>query len=325
MAKLIYDIRNYRADDFEEFVRFHREIKKQGSSSPAMTWTIVERLQRPHYNPTQDLFLATAGKNIIGYLDVSRETGIDRIVLVGEINPAERRKGIATSLLNQALHYGSTTGIQRAHVNICEENVAAIELLHKLGFRLARRFIEFSLRLTDSQIPVLPETALSCRSLRYGEEQVLTDLQNRVFAGTWGFNPNTKEDIIHCLKLQGCSHHDVILLVKEDSIIGYCWTVPQINETHTSDGKTSRIYMLGVAPEHRRQGAGKLLLSAGLCYLKERETHSVVLTADSENTTACMLYLAAGFKATSTSLWYEKSLPCRAPFPNTPASPGIVH
>ena len=309
MSKLVYDIRNYCPEDFEEFVHFHREARKTESSlSPSITWAIAEQLHRPHYNPTKDLFLATASKKIIGYLDVSRETDIRRAVLIGEVHLAERRKGIATSLLNHALYYGSAIGIQRAHVNITEENQAATGLLNKLNFYLVRRYIELSLRLADSHIPALSETALRCRSLRHGEEPALADLQNRAFYGTWGFNPNTEEDIIHCLKLLGCSPSDIILLIKDDSTIGYCWTIPYIHKGLAPDDKTSRIHMLGIAPEYRGQGTGKILLSAGLRYLKERERVSVVLTVDSENTTARMLYLTAGFKIISTSLWYEKRL-----------------
>jgi mycothiol synthase len=309
MSKLMYDIRNYCPEDFDEFVHFLMEVRKaEPSLSPSIPWAIAEQLHRPHYNPTKDLFLATAGKKIIGYLDISRETNIKRIVLTGEIHPAKRRKGIATSLLNHALYYGSTIGIQQAHVNITEENQAATGLLNKLNFSPVRRYIELRLRLSDHHEPALSETNLHCRSLGYGEEQVLADLQNRVFYDTWGFNPNTKEDIIHCLKLLGCSPSDIILLLKGDSVIGYCWTVLQVHKGLAPDNKTSRIHMLGVAPEYRGQGTGKVLLSAGLRYLKERERASVVLTMDSENTTAHRLYLTAGFKIISTSLWYEKRL-----------------
>lgn len=309
MSKFVYDIRNYCPEDFEEFVLFHREIRNiEISLSSSLSWAIAEQLHRPRYNPTKDLFLATAGKKIIGYLDVSRETEINRIVLIGEVHPAERRKGIATSLINHAQYYGATIGIQRAHINITEDNKAATGLLNKLNFYPIRHYIELRLRLTSSYIPALSETALRCRSLQHGEEPVLVDLQNRTFHGTWGFNPNTEEDIIHCLKLQGCSHSDIILLLKGDSIIGYCWTVPYVHRRLAPDDKTGRIRMLGLAPEYRGRGTGKILLSAGLRYLKERGTASVVLTVDRENAAALRLYLSAGFKTISTSLWYEKRL-----------------
>jgi len=309
MSKFVYSIRNYCPEDFEEFVLFHREIRNVDVSlSSSLSWAIAEQLHRPRYNPTKDLFLATAGKKIIGYLDVSRETEINRIVLIGEVHPAERRKGIATSLVTHVQYYGATIGIQRAHINITEDNKAATGLLNKLKFYPIRHYIELRLRLAGSCIPALSDTALRCRSLRHGEEPLLANLQNRIFCGTWGFNPNTKEDISHCLKLQGCSPSDIILLLKEDSIIGYCWTVPYIHRRLAPDDKTGRIRMLGLTPEYRGQGIGNILLSAGLRYLKEKGSASAVLTVDSENTAALMLYLSAGFKNISTSLWYEKRL-----------------
>lgn len=309
MSKFVYSIRNYCPEDFEEFVLFQREIRNVDISfSSSVSWAVAEQLHRPRYNPTKDLFLATAGKKIIGYLDVSRETEINRIVLTGEVHPAKRRKGIATSLVNHAQYYGATLGIQRVHINVTEDNTAAIELLNKLKFYPIRHYIELRLKLANSYMPALSETGLRCRSLRRGEETVLADLQNRTFDSTWGFNPNTKEDIIHCLKLQGCSPSDVLLLLKEDSIIGYCWTVPNEHRRLAPDDTTGRIRMLGLAPEYRGRGTGKILLSAGLRYLKERGTSSVVLTVDSANTPALNLYRSAGFKTIAASLWYEKRL-----------------
>ena len=303
-------IRNYRPDDFESYVRFHEEARKLDLvPSHTLPLTITMRLHRPHYNPTQDLFLAIVDGTVIAYLDVSREAEIGRMVLDCMVCPDERRKGIATMLFNHATHYAAETGIQVVHINIASDNIAAKGLFQKLGFIFVRHFIEFSLNFADTPLPDVPETEFTCHHLRHGEEQVLVELQNRAFINTWGFNPNTVEDIVYSLKLQAGNPSDIILAFKENQIIGYCWTIPQAEKGISSVSQGGLIHMIGVASEYRGQGAGKMLLSAGLHYLKEKGADSVILTADRENADACNLYSSFGFRNISTMLWYERGLP----------------
>ena len=309
MNRLTCHIRNYRPDDFESYVRFHDEARKLVSvPSRTLPLMIAMQLHRPHYVPTQDLFLAIADGKVVAYLDVSRETEIGRVVLDCMVCPDERRKGIATALLDHATHYATEMGIQIVHVNIARDNVAAKGLLQGLGFTYVRRFIEFGLNFANTPLPHVTETEFTCRHLQNGEEQVLAELQNRAFINTWGFNPNTMEDIVYSLKLQAGNPSNIILAIIENQIIGYCWTVLQAGKGIPSVGQSSLIHMLGVDPEYRGQGTGKILLSTGLRYLKGKGTGSVILTADSENTDACNLYRSFGFRVISTSLWYERRL-----------------
>jgi len=302
-------IRNYRPDDFESYVRFHAEARKLDSiPSRTLPLTIAMQLHRPHYDPIHDLFLAIADGKVIAYLDVSRETEIGRMVLDCMVCPDERRKGIATALFGHATHYAAETGIQIIHVNIARDNIAAKGLLQGLGFTFVRRFIEFVLNFADTLLPNVTETEFTCRHLQYGEEQVLAELQNRAFINTWGFNPNTVEDIVYSLKLQAGNPSNIILAVKEKQIIGYCWTVLQAGKGISSTGQSSLIHMLGVNPEYRRRGTGKMLLSTGLRYLKGKGSDSVILTADSKNADACNLYRSFGFRVVSNNLWYERRL-----------------
>ena len=307
--RLTCHIRNYCPDDFESYIHFHDEAIKQVSApSRSLALTIAMQLNRPHYNPTQDLFLAIADGKIIAYLDVSRETEIGRMVFDCRVCPEERRKGIATALFNHALHYALETEFQIVHVNIASDSIAAIGLFEKLGFTFVRRFIEFGLTFTDTPLPDVPETDSTCRHLQHGEEQVLAKLQNRAFIDTWGFNPNTLEDIVYSLKLQSGTPSKIIVAVKENQMIGYCWTVQYAGKGISSVGQTNLVHMLGVDPEHRGKGTGKKLLFEGLRYLRRKGAGSVTLIADSENTAACNLYNSFGFTTISIRPWYEKRL-----------------
>jgi len=64
--------------------------------------------------------------------------------------------------------------------------------------------------------------------------------------------------------------------------------------------------MLGVDPDYRGRGIGRIALLAGLSHLKNKGVQVVELTVDSENEVACALYHSVGFQTLTSSLWYEK-------------------
>ncbi len=66
--------------------------------------------------------------------------------------------------------------------------------------------------------------------------------------------------------------------------------------------------MLGVDPDYRGRGIGKIALLAGLSYLKNKGIRVAEITVDSKNEVACALYRSVGFKLWTTTLWYEKAI-----------------
>jgi mycothiol synthase len=157
-------------------------------------------------------------------------------------------------------------------------------------------------------LPDAEEGALLRRHLQRGEEDRLTQIQNRSFAGTWGYNPNTVEEIVYRLNMTDSSPEDVILICEGDRPIGYCWTAIEPRENAVLGTNKGRIYMLGVDPDYRGRGIGRRALLAGLAYLKSRGMEVAELVVDSQNPAACALYESGGFRVSSTTAWYEKGL-----------------
>jgi ribosomal protein S18 acetylase RimI-like enzyme len=139
-----------------------------------------------------------------------------------------------------------------------------------------------------------------------GDEPLLAELQNRIFTGSWGFSPNSAEEIEYYLDLTQSRVSDVLLLKDGGNLIGYLWAHPSVwgDPAH----KKGRIHMFGIVAEYQGRGLGKKLLSAGLCDLKEKECKTVELTVDEANRPACALYESLGFKEKFSRLWYERSL-----------------
>ncbi len=302
MTEFPYIIRNYQTADFNNFVLLYLEAEQQEPIGRSATpQAINEKLSRPGYTPEKDLFVVETAGEIIGFMDMVPELGIKRVIADGWLLPEHRQKGLGRRLLDFARRRAGELGAGFVHVNIRNDNVAAKNILYKLGFKYVRRFLEIALDLTGLEQQELNQAAEGCRQLQEGEEEMLAQIQNRSFAGHWGYNPNTIESVNYHLNLSHRSPGDIVLLCEEGKVAGYCWT--EINPQGQG-----RIYMLGADPDYRGRGIGRKTLLAGLAYLKNKGVSNVWLIIDSENKTACSLYESVGFVPQTSYLWYEKAV-----------------
>jgi mycothiol synthase len=300
-----YTIRNYRPTDFDSYVQLRQEaegLEPLGRRvSPQAT---TESLNRPGYSPEKDLFVVERAGDVVGYMDMTPELDIGRVILDCWLRPKHRRKGLATKLLGYAMRRAKGLGARVLHVNVMENNEVARTVLAKLGFKCIRRFLEFKLDMDKLRWQEANQLTQEYYHLRHGEEAKLTRIQNRCFAGTWGYNPNTVATITYRTRLSHFSPEDVVLIGERDKVTGYCWTEIACGK----DERVGRIYMLGVDPDYRGKGIGKRLLLAGLARLRSKGARVIVLTVDSENEAACALYRSVGFELRANSLWYEKAV-----------------
>jgi mycothiol synthase len=309
MSKNTYTIRNYQHSDFDNYVRFRMAAEKREPSGKLLSPPhIAEELAVPKYFPERDLFVAEMAGSIIGYVSVFLELEIGRALVEGLVHQQHRKKRVATTLCTHALQHAKNSGVKVAQINMPETNTAGKSLMSSLDFRFIRHFLELMLDIDNTHWPDVNPGEFNMRPLQPGEEDKLTGLQNRCFTGSWGFNPNTTEDIIYRLNLSGCSPEDVSMAYQGDRPVGYCWTGKILIAGPDSHENKGLIHMMGVDPEYRSQGLGKKVLLAGLTYLKCNHIGRVALTVDEENPAARGLYESVGFKESMILEWYEKKL-----------------
>ncbi len=307
MSNSLYTIRNYQPKDFDEYVLLNIKAEKLEPTGRCISpQVIAERLGQPNYSPEQDLFIVEIDGGIVGFIDVTPELSIGRGILNCWVHPEYRRRGLATKLLGYATNRAKELGIKVVHINIVEDNVVAQRVLARLDFGLIRRFLELMLDIADVHWTDINQAALECRYLQRGEEDKLAQIQNRAFAGTWGYNPNTVEEITYQTNRKTRSLEDVVLTCDGDKVIGYCWTGIICEGEASVSKRKGRIFMLGVDPDYRGKEIGKRVLLAGLARLKSKGLQVAELTVDSENKAACALYKSVGFKVWTSSFWYEK-------------------
>ena len=303
-----YTIQNYHAKHFASFVLLKNEAQSLDAGGCYLSpQAIRESLRRPNYVPEQDLFLVEVSGEIVGYTDITNETGIGRVILDCYIQPHHRRRGLATRLFDYAGKRARALGAKIAHVNISRDNTIAQRVLVKLGFQPVRSFYELRLQLDKVFLPEIT-TRFSIGHFQKGDEDKLTVLQNRCFTGTWGYNPNTEEEVKYSIRRSNCELEGILIACDGDKPVGYCWTRLEYDEKQRSSKGRGRIFMVGVDPDYRNTGIGRSLLLAGLSYLQSRGLLVAQLTVDSENKVAFALYRSIGFEVHNSSWWYEKAL-----------------
>ena len=304
-----YTIRNYCPDDFDQYLRLQLESMQLDPCGRFISVKgLRDNLGRPNFEPQKDLFVAAFKDILVGYLSVTLEPGIQRALLDVLVHPRHRRKGIATELFSGGLQRVKESGIKSAQISVSETSASAKDFLNQLGFKFIRYFFEMRLDLNSIRLPTTQKNVHKSRKLKAGEENLLTEIQNRCFVDTWGFNPNTEKEIAYRLHMHGRSPDDVILTYLDDSPVGYCWTIIDAEENSKSEKNKGLIHMLGVDPGYRHQEIGKAILLNGLKDLKAKGVDIVELTVDSENPAACALYESVGFEVSAKMEWYEKTV-----------------
>jgi len=307
MSNSDYIIRNYRSGDLEACVELWL-LEGQDQTGHCTSPQIVEMwLQKPSFTPEETVLIAEKDGAIIGCLNITPELARKYAVIHCTVHPNHRRQGIATALINKSTERVIAMGATAASTDILENNTAAKQLLHKLGFRPMRQFIEMLIAL-NVKPTLISNPDIMIRHLEQNEEATLADLQNRAFAKHWGYNPNTVDEITYQLKQGNGSYQNVILARVDNKPVGYCWTTP-VTKTNPATGKKhGSILMLGVNPDYQGKSIGKAVLVTSLSSLFDRGIEVVEITADSVNEKALALYKSVGFKQQEISQCYEKVL-----------------
>ncbi len=302
-------VANIEPEDREKFQKFFRyAFLMKGEMWAGGSPLLKNNLGRPNYSPEKDIFLAEWNRRICGVVDVTPELRIERVIMDWFVNPAFPRKSVGRELLKYACERGRQMGAKRAHVCVPEEDKFTRDFFTGLGFEEARCFVELEARSTDSFSLASSIASPEVEHFKPGDEALLATTQNRIFLGSWGFCPNSPDEIRYYLRLTGSRWLDILLVRDAAKIAGYFWTHLVNKQRGMTSNNIWRIHMFGVDPEFQGQGWGKKILAAGLKHLRKRGATAVELTVDSENSPAITLYKSFGFKPKLRHFWYEKSL-----------------
>jgi mycothiol synthase len=303
-------IRNYRESDFTALNTLYAGAEENSLwEALGCARQLDMILRRPHYRPESDLFVAeTEGHTVGGYADVIREVRIGRVVMDVYVAPRLRRQGIGSRLVEKVVNRSASLGAGVVHTYIDQNRRGSRTFLKRAGFKSVRRYLVLERPADAGPEGERDFGELRLKAFQAGEEARLAEIQNESFSGSWGFCPNSPDEIRFFLELMQTRIEEVLVLWDGNEAVGYLW--PQVVDRRGHQaGKHGWIHMVGIRPDFRGRGWGKSLIEAGLWNFRERGVESVELTVDEKNRAAVNLYSALGFRTKSRKLWYEYILP----------------
>lgn len=265
--------------------------------------TFRDVLGQPGLEPTDNCFVSEQDGRIKGLALVFLEFPIGRSVIELMTSPDLAGSPIEMELVEKAVARAESQRLGVAHVCVLPES-GRVESLEQAGFSRVRTYLDMLWQNEEPPDLELPH-GFSVRSFQPGDTSLLTKVQNDTFTGSWGFSPNTEEQIKYRTRMANTSEDGILFLFEGDRPAGYCWTVM----APADNGVRGIIGMIGVVPEYRGKGVSRHILQAGLKYLRSIGLREVGLEVDGNNGPAIALYKSTGFETMAERHWFERVLP----------------
>ena len=298
-------IRKFRWQDLEQFTNLFNEVNGIADSEKAFDLEFMRQfLSQPSCDPEDNCYLAESQGRLVGFVLIDPELPIGRAVASGGVLESHRNQGMGRKLVRTATERARALKASVLDIEAPSDSGGARRILESEGFRAVKRY--WQMRWQRDELPPagLPR-GFSLRSFRLGQdEEGLTQLQNAAFGQSWGFCPNTVEQISARVRFKRCDPEGIMFVLDNSRLSAYNWTMRASGEA----GSIGWIAMTGVHPDYRGKGLGRVATVAGMEYLKSKGVDGIELEVDSENVAATSLYLGLGFEQVRQTVWFEKGL-----------------
>ena len=258
-------------------------------------------LSLPGLDPERDCFIAQDSGVDIGLAIVWPELPIRRAVMELGVLDASSAQAAVLALIEAAIARARQLEVSKLHIQIQSRDESKIRLLQEFGFQPVRRYATMRWRggtLGETELP----NGFTLRSFRVGcDVPTLTDIQNAAFGDSWGFSPNTVEQIEARVAARSTTPEGIIFVTKNESVAAYNWTIRPAGP----GGRLGRIAMTGVHPYYQGRGLSRSTVLAGMKWLRSQGVETIELEMDSSNLSAARVYESLGFERVSDSVWYE--------------------
>ncbi len=296
-------LRTFTWADLGPLVTLLQQLDGDMGESPADATERTRRLyHQPGLQPERDCFLVWDGQEVVGTLFMWAEERVRRGILFGGVRKSHRGRGIGRLLLDTVVSHARELRCSVLHIETPQGEKEAEGLVRGAGFLPVRT--HWRMRRRGSR-PMEVDVPAGYRLRMMGPEDVegVTRLQNDAFDGSWGFCPNTAEEVRYrVFELPVGQPAEVLLLERDGTLAGYCWT------QRNGPGQPGVIDMMGVHPRFRGQGLGRVVTGAAVDHLLQAGASPLELTVDSENLPATQVYRRLGFRVLTVSHWHELRL-----------------
>ncbi len=223
------------------------------------------------------------------------------------VHPEARRRGVATSLAQEAAVVVQERGLQEA-VSVWAHGMlpGAAELAAAHGLtpvRELRRMAADEDALAPLTAPELPE-GVRLRAYSPGaDDAAWLELNAAAFADHPEQGSLTQDDLEDRRGEDWFDADGFLLAEREEdgTLLGYHWTKVE------GDGTVGEVYAVGVSPQAQGLGLGRALTVAGLVHMRDGGARRVDLYVDADNTAAVALYERLGFELDAADAQYRRA------------------
>ncbi len=229
----------------------------------------------------------------VGWATAHRLPGLPRLVEAkGYVNPANRRQGVGTALLNAARQTLQNSDITELSCQADPASEAAQFLRHH-HFELEHE--EWEMVLPNlHHLPPIPRCRAKVVTLpRPKAMTTFQALYEAAFAGLPWYQPFTLAEIAF-----GLPHSEAMRFLRVgDELVGFVWVQRQAQHA-------VQLEPVGIAKGWQGKGYGRYLLLTVLHQLARQQMQQVTLGVWRSNETAVRLYQTLGFQHTHTTTYY---------------------
>jgi mycothiol synthase len=254
-----------------------------------------------------------------------RPTLMGRAVLLGDVHPTVRRRGVGRELLRWQEHRALERFAaelprsplpRRIDSFAAETDVGRAALLRAAGYDTLRWFTKMQRPLaggaltgSGSLAPLPAPIAVVPWSLELDE--AIRDAHNDAFRDHFGFEPTPRDGWRHRISQDPhflAAHSR--LAMDGPRVVGYVLCAASDEETSSDAGPTAWLGIIGVRRGWRRRGVASVLIAAAMDGLREAGYASVLLDVDADSQTGAVgLYERHGFRPLRTEVLYGKEVP----------------
>ena len=237
-------------------------------------------LGQPGLDPTENCLVLEQSGQIKGLALIFREFPIGRSIIEVMTTPDLAGSPDEIDLVQRAIAKAESQKLSVAHICVMADSGRG-KMLEQAGFTKVRAYLDMLWSMDELAELELPE-GYSVLSFQTGDTPLLTQVQNDAFTGSWGFCPNTEEQIEYRTQMPNTSKDGILSLIEGNIPAGYCWTMM----VPAGNGVRGVIGMIAVIPDYRGKGVSRHILQAGIKHLRSIGLAEIGLDVDGNNAPA---------------------------------------